>query len=83
MIIESPRDSPLRGWSADKPEKHHQDATTEALDMVRGILAVLRCAVYPDTDTIITTGEVHGAVEAALFIAELAQDHVDEWHKER
>lgn len=85
MITETPSDSPLRGWSADKPEKHHQDATTEALYMVRGILSALRCAVSPDTGsiTMVSTGEVHGAVEAALFIAELAQDQVDQWYKER
>jgi len=81
MIIEPPRDSPLRGLSKKKQETLHQDATTEALDMVRGILSALRCATYPDTDTIITAGEVHGAIEAALFIAELAQEHVDACNK--
>jgi hypothetical protein len=81
MIIETPRNSPLRGLSKDKQETFHEDAATEALDMVRGILGSLRCAVYPDTSTIITTAELYGAVEAALFIAELAQDHVDHWRK--
>lgn len=83
MIIETPRDSPLRGFSEEKKETFHQDATTEALDMVRGILAALRCATYIDTGPELTVGEVNGAIEAALFLAELAQEHIDDWYIEK
>lgn len=79
MIIESPRDSPLRGL---KQEYSHVDRADEALDMLQGILGALRCAVYPHTETIITTDEVYRAVDAALYLTEKAQVIVNDWHNQ-
>lgn len=77
MIIEAPRDSPLRG---SKQEYSHADRAEETLDMLQGILGALRCAVYPDTETIITAGEVYRAVDAALYLTEKAQEIVNDWY---
>jgi len=79
MIIEAPRDSPLRG---SKQEYSHADRVGEALDMLQGILGALRCAVEPDTETVITAGEVFGAVDAALYLAEKARGIVYDWPRQ-
>ncbi len=49
--------------------------------MVRGIMGVLRGATDPDQNSMdVYAWHVAGASSAALFLAEIAQEHVDSLH---
>ncbi|MDD2464110.1 MAG: hypothetical protein PHI97_08935 [Desulfobulbus sp.] len=78
MITNKPNHSPLhnaiqRGTPYDK--------ANEAIDMVLGILGVLRCAIDPDAACqTVSAGHLLRAVEAALFLAEEVQDEINTWH---
>lgn len=79
MITNNQNYSPLHTDTAGSP----YDKASEAVDMVRGILATLRCAVNPDTDSPqVYAGQLLGAIEAALFLAEKAQDQIDLLHEQ-
>ncbi len=78
MISRKPSYSLLH---SEVPKGKHYDKATEAIDMVRGILGVVRCAVNPEADLMeIYSGQIFSAVNAALLLAEKAQDEVDLLH---
>jgi len=78
MITQKPSYSLLH---SEVPKGKHYDKATEAIDMVRGILGVVRCAVNPDFEgREIYSGQIFSAVNAALLLAEKAQDEVDLLH---
>ncbi|MGD9949315.1 MAG: hypothetical protein AB7U29_12675 [Desulfobulbus sp.] len=80
MITDKPRDFFLH--SGARPGAHY-DKATEAIDMARGILGVLRSAVDPDQNGMeVYAWHVACATDAALFLAEIAQEHLDSLHNQ-
>jgi hypothetical protein len=78
MITNEPSFSILH---KDPSAKNYYDKASEALYMVRGILGVLRGATDSDFNSMeVFSGDVTRAVEAALFLADIAQEHVDSLH---
>lgn len=77
MITNNPVSSILHTDTAGS----HYDKACEALDMVRGILGVLRSAADPDYNTVeVHAAHVVAASSAATFLAEIAQEHIDSLH---
>lgn len=80
MITNNPTFSTLH---SDSVKRSHYDKASEALDMVRGILGVLRCATDTDYNNMeVYAGDVSSAVDAARFLADTAQEHMDSMHAE-
>nr|WP_320010552.1 hypothetical protein [uncultured Desulfobulbus sp.] len=78
MITNQPIFSTLH---SDSHAKDHYNKASEALYMVRGILGVLRGAADSDYNSLeVYAGDVARSVEAALFLADIAQEHVDLLH---
>jgi len=80
MITNNPIFSMLH---SDSPKRSHYDKASEALYMVRGILGVLSGAVDSDYNgTEVSAGDVARTVDAARFLTEIAQEHMDSMHAE-
>lgn len=78
MITNSPIFSTMH---QDYPKRSHYDKASAALDMARGILGVLSGATDPDENSReVYAGDVTRAVDAARFLAEMAQEHIDSLH---
>lgn len=73
MIQDAPRPSILNdAFGEFTPHKK----ALESIYMVLGILGSMRRAIDPDQDTDITTGELFGAIEAAIFLLEITQEQI-------